>query len=58
MTNVGKIMTGSGLVMVVGGAVVLVGTATLGEHSWASSSDKDKLYGVGGGFGDHRRSAK
>jgi hypothetical protein len=62
MTTGGKIMTGTGIGMFAIGVVVLIGTATVG---YASSSDKDKLYGVGGGLlaggvtlvvlGDHHR---
>jgi len=64
MTSGGKIMTGVGIGFVAIGVVVIVGTA--GLSGWASSSDRDKLYGVGGGliaggvtlvvFGHHQRS--
>ena len=66
MTTGGKIMTGVGVGVFVVGMVGVVGTAAVG--GWASSSDKAKLYGAGGGavaggvtlviLGDHRRSAK
>lgn len=66
MTSGGKMMTGFGIFMVAAGAVVIVGTASL--NSWASSSDKAKLYGAASGvaaggvtliiLGKHRRATK
>jgi hypothetical protein len=65
MTPGGKIIAGTGVGFLIIGGVVLVGTAVL--SGWASSSDKAKLYGAGGGvmaggvvliaLGVHRRSA-
>jgi hypothetical protein len=47
MTGGGKFMTGADIAICAIGGFVLVGTATL--NIYASSSDKAKLYGVGGG---------
>jgi len=68
MTTGGKVMTGVGIGMLVIGGIVLIGTATVGENSWASSSDKGKLYGAGAGIlaggtilivvGNHQRAAQ
>lgn len=68
ITRSGKIMRGTGIALCAIGGTALIGTATLGENSWASSTDKDKLYGVGAGIlgagvvlifvGIHHRSAK
>ena len=68
MTTGGKVMTRVGIGMLVIGGIVLIGTAAVGENSWASSSDKAKLYGAGAGIfaggtilivvGNHRRAAQ
>ena len=65
MTTGGKIMAGTGVGFLIIGGVVIAGTAAF--SGWASSSDKAKLYGAGGGvtaggvlliaLGVHRRSA-
>lgn len=65
MTPGGKIMAGTGVGFLIIGGIVLAGTAAF--SGWASSSDKAKLYGAGGGvmaggvvliaLGVHRRSA-
>ena len=66
ITTGGKIMAGTGVGLLVIGGVAIAGTAAFG--GWASSYDKARLYGAGGGamaggvvliaLGVHRRSAK